>query len=35
MSDLDSSVRGRIPNKDAARFLLDALLEQDYANDQS
>ena len=26
MTDLDSAVRGRIPNKQAARFLLDALL---------
>jgi DEAD/DEAH box helicase domain-containing protein len=28
MTDLDSSTRGRIPNKEAARALLDALLEQ-------
>jgi DEAD/DEAH box helicase domain-containing protein len=26
MTDLDSAVRGRIPNKSAARFLLDSLL---------
>ena len=36
MTDLDSAVRGRIPNKDAAKFLLDAiLLEQDDPSDQS
>ncbi|MBN1916657.1 MAG: DEAD/DEAH box helicase [Verrucomicrobia bacterium] len=28
MTDLDSAVRGRIPNKEAARVLLEALLEQ-------
>ena len=28
MTDLDSAVRGRIPDKQAARFLLDALLER-------
>jgi DEAD/DEAH box helicase domain-containing protein len=28
MTDLDSAVRGRIPNKEAARFLLDELLQE-------
>jgi DEAD/DEAH box helicase domain-containing protein len=28
LTDLDASVRGRIPNKEAARFLLDALLSR-------
>jgi DEAD/DEAH box helicase domain-containing protein len=27
MMDLDSAVRGRIPNKEAARYLLEALLK--------
>ncbi|HIE29890.1 TPA: hypothetical protein EYP66_21685 [Candidatus Poribacteria bacterium] len=28
MTDLDSAVRGRIPNKQAAQFLLDTLLKR-------